>query len=160
MQNPEAPVRDVSGSEPTAPGAEIAPVRAAPDAIRLLRFGAVTRNAHRIHYDAEFARAEGLDGPVVMAQLHGCLLHRAATAFAGGDTGAVRALGWQNRAPARAGDRLVVTGTVRAVDDATGEVTLDLEERLDDGTVCCRGHAVVVPAGVTPRRAAAPRLTG
>jgi 3-methylfumaryl-CoA hydratase len=111
--------------------------------VRLLRFGAATRNAHRIHYDAEFARSEGLEGPVVMAQLHGCLFHRAATAFAGGDPGAVRAIGWQNRAPACAGDRLVVTGTVREVAEASGEVTLDLEERLDDGTVCCRGYAVV-----------------
>ncbi|GAB3969823.1 hypothetical protein GCM10029978_041960 [Actinoallomurus acanthiterrae] len=153
-RNPGAPTRgdhavpstgDPEPHRPPTPDAEIAPVRAAPDAVRLLRFGAVTRNAHRIHYDAEFARAEGLDGPVVMAQLHGCLLHRAATAFAGGDPGAVRALGWQNRAPARPGDRLVVTGTVCAVDDATGEVTLDLEERLEDGTVCCRGHAVVAP---------------
>jgi 3-methylfumaryl-CoA hydratase len=111
--------------------------------VRLLRFGAVTRNAHRIHYDAEFARSEGLDGAVVMAQLHGCLFHRAATAFAGGDPGAVRAIGWQNRAPACAGDRLAVTGTVGEVAEASREVTLDLEERLDDGTVCCRGYAVV-----------------
>lgn len=147
---------DDATGRPTMPGAEITPVRAVPDAVRLLRFGAVTRNAHRIHYDAEFARAEGLDGPVVMAQLHGCLLHRAATAFADGDPRAVRALGWQNRAPACPGGRLVVTGTVRTVDDATGEVTLDLEEALDDGTVCCRGHAVVAPPasphGEWPRR--------
>ncbi|MFC4052773.1 acyl dehydratase [Actinomadura syzygii] len=123
------------------PGQDVTPVRSAPDAIRLLRFGAVTRNAHRIHYDAEFARSEGLDGPVVMAQLHGCLFHRAAAEFAGGDPAAVRAVGWLNRAPACAGDRLTVTGTVREV--GPDEIVLDLEERRGDGTVCCRGHAVV-----------------
>jgi acyl dehydratase len=146
MTSPEIAAAGGSGREHgrPSPGDALTPVRSAPDAVRLLRFGAVTRNAHRIHYDAEFAHSEGLDGPVVMAQLHGCLLHRAAAAFAGEDPGAVRALGWQNRALAHAGDRLVVTGIVRAVDEVTGEITLDLEERLEDGTVCCLGHAVVV----------------
>lgn len=120
------------------------PVELTPDAITLLRFGAVTRNAHLIHYDTEFARSEGLDGPVVMAQLHGCLFYRAAAAFAG-ESGQVREVEWQNRAPARAGDRLVVTGTVRSVDAVGGEVTLDLLEHCgSDDVVCCRGRAAVV----------------
>jgi len=122
----------------------VLPVELTPDAITLLRFGAVTRNAHLIHYDTEFARSEGLDGPVVMAQLHGCLFYRAAAAFAG-ESGQVREVEWQNRAPACAGDRLVVTGTVRSVDAVGGEVTLDLLEHCgSDDVVCCRGRAVVV----------------
>ncbi|UXX91874.1 hypothetical protein N7U49_04885 [Streptomyces sp. AD2-2] len=44
----------------------VLPVELTPDAISLLRFGAVTRNAHRIHYDAEFARSEGPAGAVVV----------------------------------------------------------------------------------------------
>lgn len=125
-------------------GQAVLPVELTPDAITLLRFGAVTRNAHRIHYDTEFARSEGLDGPVVMAQLHGCLFYRAAAAFAG-ESGQVREVEWRNRAPACAGDRLVVTGTVRSVDAVGGEVTLDLLERCGSGdVVCCRGRAVVV----------------
>jgi 3-methylfumaryl-CoA hydratase len=122
----------------------VLPVELTPDAITLLRFGAVTRNAHLIHYDTEFARSEGLDGPVVMAQLHGCLFYRAAAAFAG-ESGQVREVEWQNRAPACAGDRLVVTGTVRSVDAVGGEVTLDLLEHCgSDDVVCCRGRAAVV----------------
>ncbi|WP_327399121.1 MaoC/PaaZ C-terminal domain-containing protein [Streptomyces sp. NBC_01288] len=125
-------------------GQAVLPVELTPDAIRLLRFGAVTRNAHLIHYDTEFARSEGLTGPVVMAQLHGCLFHRAAAEFAGAG-GQVREVGWRNRAPARVGDRLVVTGTVRSVDAVGGEITLDLVERCGSGeVVCCRGRAVVV----------------
>ncbi|WP_210575087.1 acyl dehydratase [Streptomyces sp. GESEQ-4] len=132
-------------------GQPVAPVEFTPDAVALLRFGAVTRNTHRIHYDTAFARSEGLADPVVMAQLHGCLFHRAAAGFAG-ETGRVREVAWQNRAPAHAGDRLVVTGTVREVDRARGEVTLDLVEHCSaahgdgPGIVCCRGHAVVVLA--------------
>ncbi|MGW6907470.1 acyl dehydratase [Streptomyces sp. NPDC054940] len=115
-----------------------------PDEVMLLRFGAVTRNTHRIHYDTVFARSEGLDEPVVMAQLHGCLLHRAAAEFAG-PKGRVLRLAWQNRAPAYAGDRLTVTAKVREVAADGGEITLDLvEHRAGPGIVCCRGHAVVV----------------
>ena len=126
-------------------GQAVLPVELTTDAISLLRFGAVTRNAHRIHYDTEFARSEGLAGPVVMAQLHGCLFHRAAVEFAGAG-GEVREVGWRNRAPAYVGDRLVVTGTVRSVDAVSGAVTLDLVERCGAGdVVCCRGRAVVVP---------------
>lgn len=125
-------------------GQEVPPVELTPDAITLLRFGAVTRNAHRIHYDTGFAHSEGLAGPVVMAQLHGCLFHRAAAEFAGAG-GQVREVGWQNRAPAYVGDRLVVTGSVRSVDPVGGEVTLDLVEHCGPGgVVCCRGRAVVV----------------
>ena len=125
-------------------GQAVLPVELTPDAISLLRFGAVTRNAHLIHYDSEFARSEGLAGPVVMAQLHGCLFHRAAAEFAGAG-GQVREVGWRNRAPACVGDRLVVTGTVRSVDAVGGEITLDLVERRGSGgVVCCRGRAVVV----------------
>ncbi|MEU6256861.1 acyl dehydratase [Streptomyces sp. NPDC047043] len=130
---------------------QVRPVELVPDEVILLRFGAVTRNTHRIHYDTAFAQSEGLDGPVVMAQLHGCLFHRAAAQFAG-ETGRVLRVGWQNRSPAYPGDLLRVTGTVREVDPATGEITLDLAEHrigLGDGdgpgnTVCCRGQAVVV----------------
>jgi 3-methylfumaryl-CoA hydratase len=126
------------------PGTPVPPVELVPDAIRLLRFGAITRNAHRIHYDTAFARSEGLDGPVVMAQLHGCLFYRAAAAFAG-DAGEVRSVGWQNRSPAYAGDRLVVSGVVESADPATGEITLALEEhRHPAGNLCCRGQAVIV----------------
>ncbi|MEU9150325.1 acyl dehydratase [Streptomyces sp. NPDC048417] len=127
-------------------GQAVPPVELAPDAVTLLRFGAVTRNAHRIHYDTGFARSEGLAGPVVMAQLHGCLFYRAAAEFAGAG-GQVREVGWQNRAPAPVGDRLVVTGTVASADAVSGAVTLDLVERCGaEGLVCCRGRAVVVLA--------------
>jgi hydroxyacyl-ACP dehydratase HTD2-like protein with hotdog domain len=126
-------------------GQAVLPVELTPDAITLLRFGALTRNAHRIHYDTAFARSEGLAGPVVMAQLHGCLFHRAAAGFAG-TGGRVLEVKWQNRAPAGVGDRLVVTGTVESVDAVSGAVTLALVGRCGTGeVVCCRGRAVVVP---------------
>ncbi|GDY59419.1 hypothetical protein SVIO_100420 [Streptomyces violaceusniger] len=80
-------------------GQPVQPVEFTPHAVTLLRFGAVTRNAHRIHYDTGFARSEGLDGPVVMAQLHGCLMHRAAMTFAGRADGSWRSHGRTGHRP-------------------------------------------------------------
>ncbi len=97
-------------------------------------------NAHRIHYDTAYARAEGLADRVVMAQLHGTLFFRAATRYVG-DPDAVLSVGWQNRAPAYVGTTLTVTGTVREVHD--DRIVLGLEERDSDGTLCAAGEAVV-----------------
>ncbi|EME14421.1 hotdog family protein [Rhodococcus triatomae] len=125
---------------------EVEPVVLHTDPVRVLRFGAATHNAHRIHYDTAHAHSEGLADRVVMAQLHGSLFFRAAARFAG-DPDAVVSVGWRNRAPAYVGCTLTVAGTVRAVDG--GRVTLALEERSDDGTLCAAGEAIVL-LGVNP----------
>lgn len=111
------------------------------DLVRVLRFGSATHNAHRIHYDDAYARTEGLDGPVVMAQLVGTLFHRAAATVAG-RTGRVQRVGWQNRAPAPVGAVLTVTGRTGAADD-DGTIAIDLEARTDTGVLCAVGRAVV-----------------
>ncbi len=121
-------------------GDMVDPVELRTDPVRVQRFGAATHNAHRIHYDTLAARAEGLAGPVVMAQLHGTLFFRAAARYAG-DPAAVRAVSWQNRAPAAVGAILTVTGVVAEIED--GVLTLWLEERDEAGTICAIGRAVV-----------------
>ncbi|HEV7980799.1 hypothetical protein [Amycolatopsis sp.] len=110
------------------------------DPVRVLRFGAATHNAHRIHYDTAYANTEGLTDRVVMAQLHGALFFRAAARFAGSADG-VLGVGWRNRAPAYVGCVLTVTGSVRAMH--SDRIELELVEHSDDGTVCAVGEAVV-----------------
>lgn len=122
-------------------GDAIEPIVLQTDPVRVLRFGAATHNAHRIHYDTAYAQSEGLDDRVVMAQLHGTLFFRAATRYAG-DPDAVLSVGWRNRAPAYVGTTLTVTGSVRDVHD--DRIVLDLEERDSDGTLCAIGEAAVV----------------
>ncbi|MFC9833164.1 acyl dehydratase [Rhodococcus sp. NPDC127530] len=122
-------------------GQKIGSIAQQTNPVLLLRFGAATHNAHRIHYDPEYARIEGLDSPVVMAQLQGALFFRAAALFAG-EPAAVVSVGWRNRAPAYVGCELVVTGVVREISD--GLITLDLEERAAGGTLCAVGEAVVI----------------
>lgn len=128
-------------SERANVGMKIEPVVLQTDPVRVLRFGAATHNAHRIHYDTVHAQSEGLADRVVMAQLHGTLFFRAAARYAG-DPDAVVAVGWRNRAPAYVGATLTVTGSVREV--RGDRVVLELEERADDGTLCAVGEATVI----------------
>ena len=44
------------------------------DPVLLFRFSALTYNAHRIHYDREYARAEGYPGLVVHGPLQALLM--------------------------------------------------------------------------------------
>ena len=44
------------------------------DSVLLFRFSALTYNAHRIHYDREYARAEGYPGLVVHGPLQALLM--------------------------------------------------------------------------------------
>ena len=73
--------------------------------VQLFRFSAVSWNAHRIHYDLEFARESGFSGVLVQSTLHGELLARAALTAAG-DGARLRRIAWRNRHPAFAGQTL------------------------------------------------------
>ena len=56
-------------------GMEIPPLVKRPGHVDLFLFSAITWNAHRIHYDAEFSRNdEKLPDVVVQRSLHGCYL--------------------------------------------------------------------------------------
>jgi len=123
--------------------ADLDPVVLECDPVRILRFGAATHNAHRIHYDDAYPGTEGLEGPVVMAQLVGTLFHRAAASVAG-RTGRVSNVRWQNRAPAYVGAVVTVTGRAGAPGD-DGTIVIELEARTDTGVLCAVGGAVVGP---------------
>ncbi len=70
------------------------------DAVTLFRFSALTFNAHRIHYDAEFARGEGYSGIVV----HGSLLAACLAAFASERIGTLSSFTFRATAPLLLGD--------------------------------------------------------
>ncbi|MEU6256872.1 acyl dehydratase [Streptomyces sp. NPDC047043] len=109
--------------------------------VQLFRFSAVSWNAHRIHYDAEFAASEGHPGVVVQSTLHGEMLGRYALEWAGpGAT--LESVSWRNKAIAVAGESLTWTATVGAAEPCDGgvRVTLDVEVVKDDGAPCVTGH--------------------
>ena len=116
-----------------------------PTAVDLFRFSAATWNAHRIHYDADHARQEGLPGVVVQAHLHGAYLAQVVLAF-GGPRSRLVELEWRNRRPAVAGETLRYGGTVERVteDPQARRLQCTLEGRRSDGEVCVTGSATLM----------------
>ncbi|MGW2048428.1 acyl dehydratase [Streptomyces sp. NPDC001858] len=128
----------------TAPvvGEVCAPVRYAHSRVQLFRFGAVSWNSHRIHYDTAFAVSEGFADVVVQSTLHGETLGRHALAWAG--PGArLLAVSWRNASTAVADEPLTWTATVRSVtengDGVSLEVSIDVSIVKEDGTPCVTG---------------------
>ncbi|GAA3208373.1 FAS1-like dehydratase domain-containing protein [Actinocorallia longicatena] len=100
------------------------PLRADP--VLLFRFSALTANAHRIHYDAPYARdVEGYPGLVV----HGPLLVLAMLEPVRRDASArpVRSLSYRLRSPAFAGEHLLAAGTA-----ADGTASLRVVSRREE----------------------------
>lgn len=68
--------------------------------VTLFRYSALTFNAHRIHYDAEYCREEGYPGVVV----HGPLLATHLAGFAGERLGGMKRFSFRATAPLFLGD--------------------------------------------------------
>ena len=103
-------------------------------------YNAVLWNAHRIHFDAPYARdAEGYPGLVVAGPLLGDWLHQCVLDWLGGH-GRLLSMEYSNRRAAFVGERLRSTGSVLEVDRISGEVRLQVavinerEETLAPGT--------------------------
>ncbi|MBD9735841.1 MaoC family dehydratase N-terminal domain-containing protein [Streptomyces sp. H28] len=102
-------------------------LRLTPDPTLLFRFSALTANAHRIHYDAPYARdEEGYPGLVV----HGPLLVLAMLELARRNAPGrpVRSVAYRLRRPAFAGEHLLAAGTPSG-DGATLRVATHREQR-------------------------------
>jgi len=97
----------------------------------------MTWNAHRIHYDPEYARSEGHPGAVVQQHLHGALIQRLLLDVAG-TNGELTYLSWRNVGRGVAGQTLLVEGEVTSVED--GRVEFDVVTRTDED-VCAEGTA-------------------
>lgn len=107
--------------------------------IDLFRFSAATGNAHRIHYDAEFARAEGLQSVVVHTTLHALMLWQTLTNVV--DEGSVVSFEWRNHAPLHDEQPVVVGGQADRQGDRWNVALTEV--RLSDSKVVCSGQAVV-----------------
>ena len=70
--SPQVPV---SGA--LAVGAPIPPLERALTQVRLVAYGAATWDWHRLHYEAQYAAARNIAGPIVDGQMFGALLAEA-----------------------------------------------------------------------------------
>jgi hydroxyacyl-ACP dehydratase HTD2-like protein with hotdog domain len=112
--------------------------------VQVFRFSGATWNTHRIHYDKDYAVAEGYPDVLVQSHLHGAFLTRYCTDLAAED-GRLVSLGLRVQKFAVAGEQLTVCGTVTAVtalDSERALVDLELTERRgSDGETCVTGSA-------------------
>lgn len=129
-------------------GVQIPTLLNVPTTVTLFRFSAVTWNAHRIHYDREFARGEGHADILVQAHLHGAWLARMVMNWIG-PRGRLLSMEWKNVAPAYPLDTLTCSAavTTKVRDGALNRIRLELLERNQHGAVCASGAAdVALPA--------------
>lgn len=116
-----------------------------PSNVTLFRFSAVTWNAHRIHYDKDYAALEGYPDVLVQSHLHGCFLAQAALSWTQG-SGVLRRFRWENRAVAIPGDTLrcegIVTGRHQR-EGGTGMIDLELTEVNQTGHLCAPAWATL-----------------
>ena len=96
-------------------------------AARMMAYGAATWDFIRIHYDADYVRGLGFDGPFLDGQMMGGFLAQQVQDWAG--PGAfLRKLNFSNRAMVYPGDLIICQGIVTEKSAENGEelVTCDL----------------------------------
>jgi hydroxyacyl-ACP dehydratase HTD2-like protein with hotdog domain len=125
-------------------GMELPPVARQGSTTQLFLFSAITRNAHRIHYDKDYAESEEHPGVLVHGPLHGAMLSSYVTNWAG-DEGWLRKLSYQNRGPATPEDVLTFKGRVtrKYQEGENNIVEIDVWEENQRGEVTVPGSAVV-----------------
>jgi 3-methylfumaryl-CoA hydratase len=135
---PRLPGDAPAGDAPVAPVAAATPWhRVVPtDPVLLFRFSALTFNAHRIHYDAVYAREEeGYPGLVVHGPLTAILLAELVREH---DTRPVATFSFRAVAPLFGGDDVHLHGT-----PSPDGAVVELEARRPDGTVAMTATAAL-----------------
>ncbi len=113
------------------------------DIVQSFFYNAALWNAHRIHYEMQYAKeVEGYAGLVVPGPLLGDWLGQSAEDWCG-DAGRVLKLSYSNRLAALVGEALCIGGVVKALDAAAREVELELWVKNERGEVITPGSACV-----------------
>jgi hydroxyacyl-ACP dehydratase HTD2-like protein with hotdog domain len=114
-----------------------------PTNVSLFLYNAAIWNAHRIHYDENYAiGVEGHPGIVIDGPLQGDWLTQLAVEWMDGD-GELVVFEYANRKACYLGDTLTSGGVVTAVDTARREATLEIFIKDDHGDITSPGSAVV-----------------
>jgi hydroxyacyl-ACP dehydratase HTD2-like protein with hotdog domain len=120
--------------------------RHCPDNVQLFFYNAALWNAHRIHFDAPYAgEVEGYPGLVIAGPLMGDWLGQCVQEWLG-DAGRLLQISYSNRQAAYIGETLTAGGEVIAVDPDSGQVSLELHVKNEQGEVITPGSAVVAIA--------------
>lgn len=125
-------------------GMELPPMTKVPTTTQLFLFSAVTRNAHRIHYDKEYALSEEHPDVLVHGPLQGAMLCSFITSWMG-DDGFLKKFSYSNRGRAVPEETLTYKGRVVRKFEESGNHAVELEvwEENPRGEVLVPGKAVV-----------------
>ena len=118
-------------------------LRVTPDPYVTVRYAGASGDFNPIHIDEEFAKQVGLPGRILHGLWTMAQVARAHTEAAGGPE-KLRSLSVQFRGMGRMGEEIVVSGTVREVDD--GVATFD-SEAVQSGHRIIRNGIARVSAG-------------
>jgi len=100
-------------------GDQVPELRVTPDKYLPHRYAGASGDFNPIHIDPEFAKGVGLPGNILHGLYMMGLVARANTELAGGDPRALRRLSVQFRGMGAPETEIVVTGTVKSVEDGT-----------------------------------------
>lgn len=114
-----------------------------PDIIQSFMYNAALWNAHRIHFELDYAKnTEGYPGLVLAGPQMGDWLGQCVDDWAL-DAADLVSIEYSNRLAAYIGDTVTTGGRITAIDAATREVTIELFARNAAGDVLTPGTAVL-----------------
>jgi acyl dehydratase len=118
-------------------------LKVTPDPYVTVRYAGASGDFNPIHIDEEFAQRVGLPGRILHGLWTMALLARAHTDAAGGPE-ALKRLSVQFRGMGRIGEEIVVSGTVRSVEDGVAVVDSQAEQA---GTRLIRNAVAEIATG-------------
>lgn len=114
-----------------------------PDITQSMLYNAALWNAHRIHFDYEYAiREEGYEGLVVPGPLMGDWLHQCILEWLG-DSGRIQSMSYSNRLAAYVDETLTSGGVITAFDDLANTAEIEVFVKNSKGEIVAPGSAVV-----------------
>jgi 3-methylfumaryl-CoA hydratase len=124
----------------------VASVHECLDVVDVFLFSAACELPHRIHYDAEFAKEEGLAGVPIQGPFQGALLAQLVQSWAAPQGAALRSMSFRHLAPLYVGEGFTCSAML-SEESQSDEITnfvLGVEVVGDDGIVRTRGVVEVV----------------
>ena len=125
-----------------APGQELPPLVKRPTTRQLAMYAGASGDFYEIHYDREFALAQGLPGVILRGALKSAFLGQLVTDWMGPE-GTLRELSVRYREMDVPGDTLTCRGRVAGKDADAGTVTCELWIENGAGKKTTTGRAVV-----------------
>ncbi len=128
--------------EDVGPGYELPPLTKLPTTRQLVMYAGASGDFYEIHYDKDFALAQGLPGVILHGALKNAFLGQLVTDWMC-ERGELRSLSARYRDMDRPGDALTCRGKVVAKDEKAKTVRCELWLENGSGKVTTAGEAVV-----------------